>query len=125
MQKLTTRPEQERREFQKAGKNRGGLLQSDSLALWQNAPEPMDQNRTQTLPSHRTARRSLRSQHPSSGLRLYRKQEQMFATGLPKLLKRSNDQPRLCLQRSGMLLLSHHPDGPMCAHCFKHRILTR
>lgn len=125
MQKLTTRPEQERREFQKAGQNRGGLLQSDSLALWQNAPEPMDQNRTQTLPSHRTARRSLRSQHPSSGLRLYRKQEQMFATGLPKLLKRSHDQPRLCLQRSGMLLLSHHPDGPMCAHCFKHRILTR
>ena len=52
MQKLTTRPEQERREFQKAGKNRGGLLQSDSLALWQNAPEPMDQNRTQKLPSH-------------------------------------------------------------------------
>lgn len=34
------------------GENRGGLLQSDSLALWQNAPEPMDQNRTQKLPSH-------------------------------------------------------------------------
>lgn len=31
---------------------RGGLLQIDSLALWQNATEPMDQNRTQKLPSH-------------------------------------------------------------------------
>ena len=52
MQKLTTRPEQERREFQKAGQNRGGLLQRELLVLWQNAPEPMDQNRTQKLPSH-------------------------------------------------------------------------
>ena len=52
MQKLTTRPEQERREFQKAGKNRGGLLQSDSLALWQNATEPMDQNKPETLSSY-------------------------------------------------------------------------
>ena len=46
-------------------RNRGGLLQSESLALWQNATEPMDQNKTQKLPWHRTAHRSLLSQHPS------------------------------------------------------------
>jgi hypothetical protein len=40
------------REYEKGERNRGGLLQSDSLALGQNATEPMDQNRTQKLPSH-------------------------------------------------------------------------
>ena len=49
----------------------------------------------------------------------------MFATGLPKLLQLPYDQPCLRLQRSGMLFFSHHPDGPMCAHRFTHRILTR
>ena len=39
-------------EPERAKRNRGGLLQIDSLALWQNATEPMDQNRTQKLPSH-------------------------------------------------------------------------
>lgn len=40
------------REYEKGGRNRGGLPQRELLVLWQNAPEPMDQNRTQKLPSH-------------------------------------------------------------------------
>jgi len=35
------------REYEKGERNRGGLLQSDSLALGQNATEPMDHNKTQ------------------------------------------------------------------------------
>ena len=40
------------REPERTGWNRGGLLQSDSLALGQNATEPMHHNKTQELPSH-------------------------------------------------------------------------
>jgi len=40
------------REYEKGGRNRGGLLQSGSLALWQNATEPRDQNMTPQLTWH-------------------------------------------------------------------------
>ncbi len=51
-------------EPERAKRNRGGLLQRDSLALWQNATEPRDQHKTPQLTWHRTAHRSPRSQHP-------------------------------------------------------------
>lgn len=73
------------REPEKAGRNRGGLLQRDSSTLWQNATGSMDQNRTERLIAW-TGRRSPGSQRRSGGLRLNRKQVQMLVARLPKLL---------------------------------------
>jgi hypothetical protein len=62
--KFTARPETERREPDRAGQNRGGLLQRGSSALGQNATGTVNQNGTERLFAW-NRRRSPRSQHRS------------------------------------------------------------
>ena len=104
----------------------GGLLQSESLALWQNATEPngSKQDTAATLASNGSSLAPLQSTRAGSA------PVQKAGIDVCDLVAETpcsflRPTPACDCSCSGMLFFSHHPDGPMCAHCFKHRILTR